>query len=300
MRMHADQVDVDLATVTALVAGQFPGWRGLPIRPVRSYGTVNALFRVGDQVVLRFPLQPDPGRRARAELAGEQAHLRQLAPHLPLPVPTPLGLGKPDTAYPGWWTAYRWIPGESAHPDRLRDAERFADDLAAFVRALHGLDTGGRSWDGRSRGGPLVEKDEYVQRYLGECAHLTDAPQVARIWARCRDAPPHQGPDRWLHADLMPGNLLVRDGRLAAVIDFGTVGVGDPAVDLVTAWNLLPPAARARYRRALAVDDAAWARGQGWALVQAVGALAYYVDTNPVMAGTARHTLAAILADPAG
>lgn len=297
MRMHADQVDVDADTVAALVADQFPAWRGLPVRPVVSYGTVNALFRVGDHVVLRFPLRPDPGPKARAELAGEQEHLRRLAGHLPLPVPEPLGLGEPAPGYAGWWTAYRWLPGETAHPDRIGDAERFADDLAAFVRALHAVDTGGRSWDGRSRGGPLVGMDEYVQRYLGECAHLTDAARVGRIWADCRDRPPYQGPGRWLHADLMPGNLLVRDGHLAAVIDFGTVGVGDPAADLVTAWNLLPPAGRARYRRALAVDDDTWARGQGWALLQAVGALAYYVDTNPVMAGTARHTLAAILAD---
>ncbi|MFG1953106.1 phosphotransferase [Micromonospora sp. NPDC048830] len=133
------------------------------------------------------------------------------------------------------------------------------------------------------------------QQIVGGLAGLTDTAGVARAWRRCLDAPPHAGADVWLHADLMPGNLLVRDGRLAAVIDLGGVCVGDPAVDLMPAWNLLSPAARETYRRALGVDDATWERGRGWAILQAAMALPYYVDTNPVMADTARRTLAAVL-----
>lgn len=119
--------------------------------------------------------------------------------------------------------------------------------------------------------------------------------RLARIWQDCLEAPTHRGADVWLHADLMPGNLLVREGRLAAVIDLRAVGIGDPAVDLMPAWNLLPASARDTYRHALGADDAMWQRGRGWALAQAIGALAYYVETNPVMADTARHTLDAIL-----
>jgi aminoglycoside phosphotransferase (APT) family kinase protein len=291
--MHADQVDVPADVVAALVAEQFPRWRDLPVRPLASTGTVNALFRLGDDIVLRFPLRPG-GDRERAALRAEQDHARRLAPHLPLAVPQPLALGESGDGYPGPWSAYRWIPGEPATADRLGDPDVFARDLAGFVAALHRIGTGGRRWDGRSRGGPLPGQDDNVRRALAASTHLVDTDRLTRVWARCRDTPP-AGRDVWLHADLMPGNLLLRDGRLAAVIDLGAVAVGDPAVDLMPAWNLLPDRARDTYRRTLGVDDATWERGRGWAVVQAIVALPYYVHTNPAMAGTARHTLEAVL-----
>ncbi|MGW4497946.1 aminoglycoside phosphotransferase family protein [Micromonospora sp. NPDC004336] len=293
--MHADQIDVPVDVVTALVADQFPRWRGLPVRPIASHGTVSALFRLGEDIVLRFPLRPGLDPELLDDLRREQESARRIAAHVPLQVPEPLALGEPGEGYPGPWTAYRWIPGETASADGIGDPVGFAHDLADFVRALHGMDTGGRAWDGRTRGGPLPARDDYVRRCLAKSGHLVDTSRLAPVWQECRDAAPHGGPDVWIHADLMPGNLLVRDGRLAAVIDLETVCVGDPAVDLMPAWNLLPPHARESYRRALGVDDATWARGRGWALVQAIGALFYYVDTNPVMADTARHTLDAVL-----
>ncbi|MER7416628.1 aminoglycoside phosphotransferase family protein [Micromonospora peucetia] len=293
--MHADQVDVTTDVVTALVADQFPRWRGLPVRPVTSHGTVNALFRLGEDIVLRFPLQPGVDPALRDDLRREQENARRIAPHVPLPVPEPVAVGVPGVGYPGPWTAYRWIPGETASDRNIGDLVGFARDLAGFARALHGMDTGGRAWNGRTRGGPLPAMDDYVRGCLAESGHLTDTARLARIWAECRDAPAHGGPDVWIHADLMPGNLLVRDGRLSAVIDLETACLGDPAVDLMPAWNLLPPDARESYRRALGADDATWARGRGWAVVQAIGALSYYVDTNPVMADTARRTLDAVL-----
>jgi aminoglycoside phosphotransferase (APT) family kinase protein len=291
--MHPDQVDVTADVVAALVAAQFPRWADLPVRPLASHGTVNALFRLGDDVVLRFPLQPGP--ELRAELVHEQDVARLIAPHVPLSVPEPLALGEPGEGYAGPWTAYRWIPGETADPRTTGDPDTFARDLAGFARALHGMDTGGRGWDGRSRGGPLRILDEDVRRALADSAGFVDTVALARAWAGCREAPRQDTADVWIHADLMPGNLLVRDGRLAAVIDLGAVCVGDPAVDLMPAWNLLPAGARETYREALGVDGATWERGRGWAIVQAIVALPYYVDTNPVMAGTARRTLAAVL-----
>ncbi|MFI5486790.1 aminoglycoside phosphotransferase family protein [Micromonospora echinaurantiaca] len=293
--MHTDQVDVPVELVAALVADQFPRWRAHPVRPVVSHGTVNALFRLGDEIVLRFPLRPRPD--LRVELEREQGIARRVAAHLPLPVPEPLALGEPAEGYPGPWTAYRWIPGEPVGTRILGDPDRFARDLAGFAAALHAIDTGGRSWAGHGRGGPLRDKDGYVRDSLAASTGLVDTARLARLWDRCLAAAPHDGADVWIHADLMPGNLLVRDGRLAAVIDLETVCVGDPAVDLMPAWNLLSAGARETYRRALGVDDDTWQRGRGWALVQAIGALPYYVDTNPVMAATARHTLAALLDD---
>jgi len=171
--------------------------------------------------------------------------------------------------------------------------DAFAGDLAGFVSALHGIDPGDKSWDGLSRGGPLHTKDDHVHESLAQSTHLVDTVRLAEIWERCLGAA-HDAANAWIHADLMPGNLLVRSGRLVAVIDLGAVCVGDPAVDLMPACNLLPPNARESYRHTLDVS-AAWIRGRGWALVQAIGAFPYYVDTNPVMANTARRTLDAVL-----
>ncbi|MFF0233884.1 aminoglycoside phosphotransferase family protein [Micromonospora sp. NPDC005254] len=293
--MHTDQVDVSADVVAALVAEQLPRWRGLPVRPLRSAGTVNALFRLGTEFVLRFPLRPSADPALRDTLRQEQEHAVLLAAHLPIAVPEPLALGAPGDGYPGWWTAYRFIPGETAQPDRIDDPDVFARDLAAVVVALHGVDTGGRSWPGYGRGGPLADQDADVRAALAVSGELTDTAALAEVWDRCRDARRDDPVDVWIHADLMPGNLLVRDGRLAAVIDLELVQVGDPAVDLMPAWNLLDPGSRETYRRALGVDDATWERGRGWALAQAINALPYYVDTNPVMADIARHTLRAVL-----
>jgi aminoglycoside phosphotransferase (APT) family kinase protein len=297
MKMHAGQVDVSVDTVAEVAAAQLPQWSGRPVRPVTSHGTVNALFRLGDDVVLRFPLCPSADDEARDELTHEQDCSRLLAPHVPLDVPEPLALGEPSDAYPGWWTAYRWIPGSTASLGTIGDPTRFAHDLAGFVTALGGVPTGGRTWDGGSRGGPLATRDDDVRESLALSEGLVDVGRLAAEWQRCLDAAPPTAPDRWIHADLMPGNLLVRDGELVAVIDLGAVCVGDLAVDLMPAWNLLPGNARDAYRAALGVDDDTWLRGRGWAIVQAIVALPYYVHTNPVMADTARRTLAAVLED---
>lgn len=239
--MHANQVDVAVDTVRRLVADQFPRWRSLPVQPVPSDGTVNALFRLGDEVVLRFPLQPGPG--TREELVREQDNATLVAAHVPLEVPTPIALGEPGHGYPGAWAAYRWIPGTRVGGADMSDLEVLARDLAWFVRAFHAIPTEGRGWDGTGRGGPLHRRDDSVRRALEASTHLVDTDRLGELWSHCLDAAPHRGPDVWIHADLMPGNLLVRDGRLSAVIDLGTVGIGDPAVDLMPAWNLLPAGA---------------------------------------------------------
>ena len=292
--MHDDQVDITPGTVARLVASQFPRWRDLPVRAVTSHGTVNALFRLGDEIVLRFPLRPSLDAGLRDELRAGQDTARRIAAHVPVLVPEPVGFGEPGEGYPGPWTAYSWITGETASSENIGDPDAFARDLAGFVSALHGMQTGGRTWNGRWRGGPLRRRDESVRRALAESARLTDTTRLARIWARCLQAP-HDAADVWIHTDLMPGNLLVRDGRLAGVIDIEDVCVGDPAVDLMPAWNLMAPGPRQVYRYALGVSDATWERGRGWAIVQAIVALPYYVDTNPVMADTARRTLDAVL-----
>ena len=294
MRMHTDQIDVTVETVAGILADQRPEWRHLPLRAVASHGTVNALFRLGDDIVLRFALQPSRSDEFRAELVTEQEHARRIAAHVPFEVPEPLALGDPSDAYPGPWTAYRWIPGEIAGPDTVDDFDALARDLAAFVRALHAIDSDGGQWSGSGRGGPLQPYDEDVRRVLADNTHLVDSERLERLWTRCLAAP-HADADVWDHTDLMPGNLLVREGRLVAVIDLEGVRIGDPAVDLMPAWNLLPPQSRDVYRRELGLGKAAWVRGRAWAFIQAIFALPYYIDTNPVMAETARFTIDALL-----
>lgn len=294
MKMHADQVDLTPETVAALVAAQFPDWAGLPVMPVDSPGTVNALFRLGAEVVLRFPLRPSRDTTLRDELATEQDRARRVARQVPVAVPEPLGLGRPGDGYDGWWTAYRWIDGATAYDAGIGDGHAFARDLAGFVRGLWAMDTGDETWNATSRGGILAANAEEVAEALSASTGLIDTAAIEALWHRCLAAP---GPEaaRWIHADLMPGNLVVREGGLAAVIDLEMLRVADPAVDLMPAWNLFDASARRTYRQALDVDDATWDRGRGWAIVQAVVALPYYVDTNPVMAGTARRTLGALL-----
>jgi len=294
--MHPGQVEILPGTVTRLVAAQFPEWQRQPVRRLTSSGTVNALFRLGDEAVLRFPLRPSADRERHDALVEEQATARRFAAHVSVEVPRPLGLGAPADGYPGWWSAYAWIPGETASSEILDDATTLARDLAAFVNAVHGLGTDGRVWDGYSRGGPLQTRHASVRQALAESVGMVDTRRLTRLWERCLAAS-HDDRDVWLHADLMPGNLLLRQGRLAAVIDLEAVCIGDPAVDLMPAWNLLPPHGRDAYRRALGCNDAAWERGRGWALVQAIVALPYYVRSNPVMADTARRTLDALLED---
>ena len=295
VKMHVDQVDITVGTVAALVAAQFPQWKHYPIRPVPSAGTVNAIFRLGDEIVLRFPLQPSLDPKRWAALEHEQAIARRMAAHVRWQVPDPIAIGEPGDGYAGPWTAYRWIAGETAASRTVGDPVRLARDLAEFVRDVHRMPTDGQTWNGRGRGGPLRGRDADVRANLALSTHLTDTVRLAAIWEDCLQPSPQVGPDVWIHADLMPGNLLVRDGRLVAVIDLESVCIGDPAVDLMPAWNLLAPGARDVFRKALGVDDATWERGRGWAIIQAIGALHYYVDTNPAMAETARHTLDAVL-----
>ncbi|GAA4911734.1 aminoglycoside phosphotransferase (APT) family kinase protein [Stackebrandtia albiflava] len=292
--MHSDQVDVDVVTVASLVADALPGSRGAEIRPVPSHGTVNALFRVGDDLVARFPLQPDASAEFRAELSERIALAHRLAERLPLAIPEPVAVGEPGPGYPGLWTVHRWLPGATADTVPFRDPVAAAHRLAEFVSALRAVGNDGRGWPGVGRGGPLADHDAAVTDALARSGHLIDTAPIERLWRRCVAAPAYSGTPARIHADLMPGNLLVRDGELVGVLDFEIAGIGDPAVDMLAAWTVWSGEARKAYRHGLAADDEEWLRGRGWAVLQAIMALPYYVETNPMMARIARRTLEAL------
>lgn len=292
VRMHADEVHTDVTLVRRLLAGQFPRWANLPVEPVESYGTDHDIYRLGEHLSVRLPRIA----WAAGQAAKETRWLPKLAPHLPLAVPVPLALGRPGEGYPFDWSVYEWLPGEDAN-GTVADLDQAAVDLAGFVTALQNVDTAGaHPRPAGGGGGPLAQHDEHVRQSVAQLADRVDGKAILRSWQESLQAPVWDGPQVWVHGDLLPGNLLMVDGRLSAVIDFGGLNVGDPACDLQPAWYLFDGASRARFRDELGVDDATWLRGRGWALC-AVAALVYYRDTNPGMVRQATRTLARVLAD---
>jgi aminoglycoside phosphotransferase (APT) family kinase protein len=292
-KMHLDEIETDVELVRLLLAEQFPQWADLEIDRVVSYGTDHDIYRIGDRLAARLPRIG----WATEQAAKEAAWLPKLAPHLPLAVPVQLAMGHPADGYPFAWSVYEWLPGNNAN-GTIDDLDRAAVDLAAFVNALRQVDTtGAHPRPPRGRGAPLADLDDQVMGSIEQLGERVDRDATFRAWEESLDAPAFHGEEVWVHGDLLPGNLLVVDGRLSAVIDFGGLNVGDPACDLQPAWNVFADGSRARYRAELQVDDASWLRGRGWALYQAVSALPYYWQTNPGMIRQASHALAQVLAD---
>ncbi|MGY0237036.1 aminoglycoside phosphotransferase family protein [Longispora urticae] len=289
LRLHDDEFVTDAATVRALLAGQFPRWAELPLVRIGLAGTMNQLYRLGEDLLVRLPRRAD----AVEQLYFERDQLPRLAPHLPVRVPEQLALGASDDGYPYPWAVYRYVDGDHPGVDDP-DGDALAEDLAEFLLATRALDpTGARAG---YRTGPLGDRDDYVREWAVKADGIVDAAAVLRLWDEALAAPAWTGGPVWAHSDLMPGNLLVREGRLSAVLDFGAAGVGDPACDLTVAWNSLPARSRRRFRAAAGLDEAAWARARGWAMTW-VGGIAYYRGTNPALSARGERALKEILAE---
>ncbi|HZE39639.1 MAG TPA: aminoglycoside phosphotransferase family protein [Stackebrandtia sp.] len=265
----APRIDADL--VRRLIAAQFPQWSDLPIAPVPTQGMDNATYRLGRHLSARLPRF----ERWVGQVEREHRWLPRLAPHLPLAISTPLAQGEPGEGYPFPWSVYRWLDGQPLDLERLPDPLRAAADLAEFIAALHAIDAtdGPRpQWSNSYRGVHIAADVDSVaskQRVLPKLAalrDLTDTDALGAVWEAALAAPAWDRPAVWVHGDLAQGNLLSTDGRLSAVIDFGTLSIGDPACDINNAWMFRDPAARDVVRRELNVDDATWARARGWAL----------------------------------
>ena len=295
-QMHADEVSTDASLVRRLLGAQFPAWAGLPIEPVASAGTDNAIYRLGEDMAVRLPRVD----WAVGQVEKEHRWLPELAAFLPLAIPAPLGKGMPAEGYPWQWSVCRWLEGENATIERLADPRQAATDLAHFVAALQRIDPAGGPAAGAHnsfRGVPLAMRDQPTRAALAALTGTLDTGAAAAAWDAALRVPAWRGPPVWLHGDLHSGNLLARRGRLSAVIDFGCLGVGDPACDAMVAWTLFSAEARDAFRKALAVDDATWARGRGWALSVALIALPYYQSTNPEIVARAKHTIDEVIAD---
>src|SRR5262249_14761829 len=289
-RMHADELEIDPWLVRRLLVEQFPEWADRPLTPVEPTGTENAIFRLGDGLSVRIARRHGP-----TEPGGKGLEwLPKLPPLLPLEVPVPVAQGHQTAEYPWFGDVLTWMEGEPL-PVHEIDAIRAARDLAEFVGALQHVDPSGAP---PGRGIPLVERDHEFRYWLAKF----DADQtVAEEGERALAAPPWGGPPIWHHGDLDARKWLVRDGRIAAVIDWGAMGVGDPACDVMVAWKLHSSAARDAFREAVSVDDATWERARGWVVSQAVAALAYYTpENNPTLYREAKSWLELVLSESGG
>ena len=281
--MHADEVVADAALVARLVAEQFPALAGLAVRPVGEPGTVNAVFRLGDALCVRLPRFD----RWVADLDREVHWLPRLAPHLTLPVPLPEGVGAASPLFPRPWAVYRWLEGRPYTDAHLPGERQAAEDLARFVRSMRAIPPTDDAPAGGRR--PLLELDDVTRPLLG--------PAELPVWDDALRGPAFAGDHVWIHGDLLRPNLLVHDGRLAAVLDFGGAGLGDPAADVIPAWAVFREVGRRAYRAALGVDDDTWRRARGFALHQAAMIIPYYAESNPSFVAHARRTVREVVAD---
>ncbi|WP_049578901.1 aminoglycoside phosphotransferase family protein [Streptomyces sp. SBT349] len=288
---------IDAALVRRLIAAQFPRWSGLPVTPVEVDGWDNRTYRLGDELTVRLPT----AEGYAPAVAKENRWLPELAPRLPVPVPPVVARGVPGEGYPFDWSVRGWLDGEVASPERIGDLARFAVSVGEFLLALQRVDaTDGPRAGAHSfyRGAPPAHYDEETRRALATLEGHLDTASAAAVWDAALDAT-WRGEPVWFHGDIARNNLLVRDGRLAAVIDFGTSGVGDPACDLVISWTMFADESREAFRRTVAQDEATWARARGWALWKALICLARDIGTDPAQAADHRRVIGEVLADHA-
>jgi aminoglycoside phosphotransferase (APT) family kinase protein len=278
-----------------LIDSQFPQWSDLPIEPVEFDGWDNRTFRLGSELSIRLP----SGDWYAQQVEKEQRWLPVLAPQLPLPIPTPVAKGTPDAGFPYPWSVYRWLDGELASRVPIGDLSDLASTLARFLNALGRIDaTGGPAPDRHNffRGGPLATYEEEAFEALEALGREVPRDDVLRVWADAMATSWERDPV-WFHGDVATGNLLIRDRRLAAVLDFGSSGVGDPACDTVIAWTFFSGPSRDRFRAELDADAGTWSRGRGWALWKALISLVGHLERDAPDAALARRDIEQVLAD---
>jgi aminoglycoside phosphotransferase (APT) family kinase protein len=304
-RLHDDELALDVRLVRSLVHSLSPSYDELPLRRLEASGSTNALFRLGDDLLVRLPRQPG----GSTTIEKEERWLPYVAPALDVAVPEIVAVGDPGFGYSERWSVVRWLDGDLPTLPQPGDAPRheLARDLAAVVRALGGVDVPRQALGDPAlrwyRGRPLASMDDDVRRLLRDCREIDgldlDLDACAAFWDEAMSLPGvHDavGP-RWYHGDLQAENLLVRDGRLTAVLDFGGLSIGDPTVDLVVAWELLDPEARSTFREAVGVDDETWLRGRAWAMPLALMAFPYYGATMPERCRSRLAMVHAVLAE---
>jgi len=301
VQMHPEQLTVRSETVRDLVRDQFPEWSGRRIRALALQGTVNAVFRIGDDLAARFPLRGTDVAATRRTLQSEAQAAGELAGRTRFRTPMPVAIGEPGLDYPLPWSVQTWLPGDVATPEEPASSIGFGQDLAEFIRDMRAVDTRGRTFGGRGRGGDLKQHDAWMATCFERSEGLLDVGPLRRMWDGLRVLPRGMNPDTMTHGDLIPGNVLVANGRLAGVLDVGGFAPADPALDLVGAWHLLEVGPRRVLRADLGCEDLEWRRGKAWAFAQAMGLVWYYRETNRAVSRAGAVTLRRLVEDePAG
>ena len=266
--LNADKNNINVSLVRRLINTQFPQWADLLIKPVEFSGWDNRTFHLGEYMSVRLPSDEDYS----FQVENEQRWLPKLAPFLPLPIPIPLAKGEPGEGYPWNWSVYRWLDGKTASIDRIADLSQFATSLAEFLVALQGCDAADGPQAGPHnfyRGGDLAVYDAETREAIAALSDHIDVDTITEVWNTALASTWHS-PSVWVHGDIAVGNLLVENGELSAVIDFGQLCIGDPACDLVIAWTLFANKSRDAFRDVLKLDTATWVRARGWALWKAL------------------------------
>lgn len=306
--LHDDELSIDLPLVRALVDRAFPAWSTLALSSLATSGSSNALFRLGEELLVRLPRQPG----GSTTIEKEARWLSEIGPLVPVAVPEVVAVGEPDLGYPERWSIVRWLHGDlpsAIGPQTPVEPTRacLARDLADFITALRAIAVPPEAMGDPAlrwyRGEPLATRDAQTRRGIAACRTIPgldlDLDAALGVWegAMTLSEVNQAVSPRWYHGDLLAENLLVRDGHVAAVLDFGGLGIGDPTIDLIAAWEVLDPAAREVLRTALDLDDVSWLRGRAWALTIAVMTFPYYWRTMPDRCAS-RHAMASsVLAD---
>lgn len=296
MTLHENEIRVNETVVRSLLREQRPEWADLPISPAGA-GTDNTMYRLGDQLLLRLPRTPDNAKAVRKE----QTWLPRLAPDLPCRIPEPVHNGTPSSAFPLAWSVYRWIDGEEAGPGSVRDWAAFGGDLATIVQSLHSIPLMGATRQGELswyRGGGMHACDRWISGCFDNCRTIQgldlDIAHLQHLWQSALTLPEPSARHVWLHGDLKPTNLLVQQGKLHAVIDFGGLSVGFPDAEHSPLWDF-PPGARQAYWDATSLDDVTWLRARAWAIAVGVSGVSYYWGTYPLFVSECLSRLRAIL-----
>ncbi len=279
----------------SLIASQFPAWSHLPLKKIDSAGTDNSMYRLGDEMAVRFPVSVS----AAEQVAKEQSWLPKLS-SFAVAIPVIIGAGRPTNEFPLPWSVVNWIEGKDAASDVISDWLTMADDLGQFVRAFRGQNISGAPAAGKHngfRGTALINLDQVARNAMNALEDIFDKACLLKIWEQALGVEPWAGSPVWIHGDIHAANIVVQNGSIAGIIDFGLMGVGDPACDLALAWSLLPTHARDVFRTAANVDEPTWQRGKGWGLYIGVIALSYYRERNAILSGIAETAIQAVIED---
>lgn len=292
-KTHTKHLDVQL--VRRLLLEQFPQWADLPVRPVDHDGWDNTTFRLGEDMSVRLPSHA----AYEPQVIKEHEWLPRLAPQLPLPIPVSIALGEPSEDFPLRWSVRGWIDGTIASRAPIDDPVRLATDIGAFLTALYAIDASGGPDAGPHsfwRGGPLSIYEPEARQALEQLGPRIDAAACSQVLDAALATTWDRDPV-WVHGDIAPDNLLVRNGRLSAVIDFGCSAVGDPACDLFMAWAYFSGPSRDAFEASLRLDEGTWARGRGWVMWKALIVLAREIGSGSSDEAWSRRLMDDALAD---